>query len=224
MKIRNEASSCPGIFKEDPFFLTTLTDLRFQVEETSVISHLHVLLPILFLTGQQEPHRDKLGRVGRTLLIQLLSLRNSPEFALPDSIHAKYFGHLWTNPVPGRKASAPSQALDWADTLSIWIHPRGTLARNLGHQWRNDEQEKIFGQGLPRQELKDEDSQRLGLTLLCLRRSRPDVRLAAGRCVERLHVSHVGFWGPAQFPHPCNYEPTGRRLEYFKPTGSGELV
>jgi len=90
-----------------------------QQHHRSLISHLHVLLPILFLTGQQEPHRDKLGRVGRTLLIQLLSLRNSPEFALPDSIHAKYLGHLWTNPVPGRKASAPSQALDWADTLSI---------------------------------------------------------------------------------------------------------
>jgi len=38
---------------------------------------------------------------------------------------------------------------------------------------KNDEQERIFGQGLPRQELKDEDSQRLGLTLLCLLRSGP---------------------------------------------------
>jgi len=90
-----------------------------QQHHRSLISHLYVLLPILFLTGQKEPLRDKLGRVGRSLLIQLLSLRNSPESTLPDSIHAKYFGHLWTNPVPGCKSNGPSQALDWADTLSI---------------------------------------------------------------------------------------------------------
>jgi len=29
---------------------------------------------------------------------------------------------------------ASSQAADWADTLSIYIHPIGTLAKNFGHQ------------------------------------------------------------------------------------------
>jgi len=141
-----------------------------QQHHKSLISHLYVLLPILFLTGQQEPLRDKLGHVGRSLLIQLLSFRNSPESTLPDSIHAKYFGHSWTNPVPGRKPNAPSQALDWADTLTIWINPRGTLARILGHREEHDDEGKP-GAGLVRQALMDEGSKRLGLTLLRILRS-----------------------------------------------------
>jgi len=38
-------------------------------------------------------------RVGRNLLIQLLSLRRSPASTLSNSIHAQYFGHLWKVPV-----------------------------------------------------------------------------------------------------------------------------
>jgi len=195
-----------------------------QQHHRSLISHLYVLLPIITLTGQQEPFRKKLGRVGCTLLIQLLSLRNSPESTLPDSIHAQYFGHLWTNSVPGRKSNAPSQALDWADTLAIWINPRGTLARNLGHCEEDDEEEEPPGAGPARQTLMDADSQRLGLTLLRLLRSGVRVRLADRGCVERFHVSCVSLWRPAHLPHPRNYKPTGRRLEYFKYAGSGERI
>jgi len=140
---------------------------------TPQIPHLPPLRasPKFFLTGQQEPFQEKLGRVGRTLLIQLLSPRNSLESTLPDSIHDKYFGHLWTNSVPGRKSNAPLQALDWADTLAIWINPRGTLARNLGHWEEDEEEEELPGAGPARKTLMDADSQRLGLTLLRLLRS-----------------------------------------------------
>ena len=86
-----------------------------QQHHRSLISHLYVFLPIITLTGQQDSFRKKVGRVGRTLLIQLLTLRNSPESTLPDSIH----GHLWKISVPGRKLNAPSKALDWADTVAI---------------------------------------------------------------------------------------------------------
>ena len=65
-----------------------------QQHHRSLISHLYVLLPILFLTSQQKPYRAKLGRAGRTLLIELLSLRQNRAAALPDSNHAQYFGHL----------------------------------------------------------------------------------------------------------------------------------
>jgi len=101
-----------------------------QQHHRSLILHLYVLLPILFLTRQQQPYRAKLGRVGRTLLIELLSLRHRRDATRPDPTHAQYFGHLWTSPVPGRKMKASSQSADWADTLSIWIHPSGTLARH----------------------------------------------------------------------------------------------
>jgi len=74
-----------------------------QQHHRSLISHLYVLLPIITLTGHQEPYRNRMGRVGRTLLIQLLSLRNSPEATLPDSLHAQYFGHLLDNIGPGPK-------------------------------------------------------------------------------------------------------------------------
>jgi len=94
-----------------------------QQHHRSLILHLYVLLPILFLRRQQKP-----CRVGRTLLIELLSLRHRRDAARPDPTHAQYFGHLWTSPVPGRKMKASSQAADWADTLCIWIHLIGTLA------------------------------------------------------------------------------------------------
>jgi len=123
------------------------------------------------LTRQQKPYRAKLGRVERTLLIELLSLRHNSEVALPDSIHAQYFGHLWTSPVPGRKSKASSQAANWADTLSIWIHPGGSLARNLGHRDEQEVGEPLTD--LQHQALMDEDSQRLGLTLLNLLNTEP---------------------------------------------------
>jgi len=44
----------------------------------SIISSLYVLLPIITLTGHQEPFRKKMGPVGRTLLNQLLTLHNNP--------------------------------------------------------------------------------------------------------------------------------------------------
>jgi len=103
-----------------------------QQHQRSLISHLYVLLPVLFLTHQQRPYQAKLGRVGRTLLIELLSLRQRHDVTRPDSILAQYFGHLWNSPVSGRKMKASSQAADWADKLSIWIHPSGTLASKLG--------------------------------------------------------------------------------------------
>jgi len=150
-----------------------------QQHHRSLISHLYVLLPILFLTRQQKPYRAALGSVGRTLLIELLSLRNNREVALPDSIHVQYFGHLWTSPVPGRKMKASSQAADWADTLSIWIHSSGTLARNLGH--RDEHNEK--GEPLTdptHQARRDEDSQRLGMTLLTLLSTEPQTNPMQG--------------------------------------------
>jgi len=67
--------------------------------------------------------------------------------------------------------NAPSQALDWADTMAIWINPRGTLARNLGHCEDDEEEEEPPGAGPVRQTLIDADSQRTSLTLLRLLRS-----------------------------------------------------
>jgi len=82
-----------------------LWDLQ-QLHRT-LISHLYVLLPILTLTGHQQPYRNRMGRVGRTLLIHLLTLCNSLESTLPDSLHAQYFGCLWKISVPGREMNAP---------------------------------------------------------------------------------------------------------------------
>jgi len=138
-----------------------------QEHHRSLISHLYVLLPILFLTRQHVPYRAELGRVGRTLLIELFILRHIREAELPDPIHCLYFGQLWTRPVQGRTMRASSQAADWADTLSIWIHPRGTLARNQGLRDEQDEEGEPLT-NLKHQALRDEDSQRLGLTLLNL--------------------------------------------------------
>jgi len=107
-------------------------------------------------------------RVGRNLLIQLLSLRHSPASTLSSSIHAQYFGHLWKVPVPGRIKTASTQATDWADTIAIWINPRGTRANNLGFYGTGEE-----AVGDPTQEAEnDADSQKAGLTLLRLLRSK----------------------------------------------------
>ena len=108
-------------------------------------------------------------RVGRNLLIQLLSLRHSPASTLSSSIHAQYFGHLWKVPVPGRIKTASTQATDWADTIAIWINPRGTRANNLGFYGTGEE-----AVGDPTQEAEnDADSQKAGLTLIRLLRSEP---------------------------------------------------
>jgi len=119
-----------------------------QQHHRSLISRLYVLLPIITLTGHQEPFRKKMGRVGRTLLIQVLTLRNSPESTIPNTIHAQYFGHLWTISVPGHKRNASTHALDWANTIAIWINPRGTLASNLGHCEEDEEEEEPPGADL----------------------------------------------------------------------------
>jgi len=176
-----------------------------QQHHRSLISHLYVFLPIITLTGQQEPFRKKLGRVGRTLLIQLLTLRNSPESTLPDSIHSQYFGHLWTISVPGRKNNAPSQALEWVDTLAIWINPRGTLARNLGHCEEDEEEEEPPGAGPARQTLMDADSQRIGLTLLRLLRSGSASGSPKEDALKGFMLAVSALRGPAHLPHPRNY-------------------
>jgi len=65
-------------------------------------------------------------------------------------------------------------AADWADTLSFWIHPNSTLARQLGHREDQDE----TGEALMDPErlgLMDQDSQRLGLTFLNLLSTTPEV-------------------------------------------------
>ena len=46
-----------------------------QHHHRSLIHDLRELLPILFLTHQQRPYRAELGRVGRALLVELLSHR-----------------------------------------------------------------------------------------------------------------------------------------------------
>jgi len=151
------------------FSLSTHEIWDLQHHHRSLILHLYVLLPILFLTRQQWPYRAKLGRVGRTLLIELLSLRHHRDAARPDPTHAQYFGHLWT----GRKMMASSQAADWADTLSIWIQPNGTLARKLGHL-EGQEETGEAPTDLEHQALMDQDSQRLGLTFLNLLSTAPE--------------------------------------------------
>ena len=91
----------------------------------------------------------------------------------PDPTHAQYFTHLWLTPVPNRTRTS-TLAADWADTLSIWIHPYGTLARQLGHREDQDEMDKALTdpEGLKRM---DQESQRLGLKLLNLLSTTPEV-------------------------------------------------
>ena len=145
-----------------------------QQYHRSLISHLYVLLPILTLTGHQQPFRNRMDRVGRTLLIRLLTLCNSLESTLPDSLHAQYFGCLWKVSVPGRERNAPSHALGWADTIAIWLNPRGTLARSKGHcEDLEGEEEGSPCAGIAHQTRIDTDSQRVGLKLLRLLRSGP---------------------------------------------------
>jgi len=158
----------------EDFPLLTYEVWELQQHHRTLISHLYVLLPILFLTHQQEPYRTEIGRVGRGLLVTLLCLRCSHESELPDWIHAEYFGHLWTSPVPGRSTTASLQAVDWADTLSIWIHPTGALSTKLGHRGEQERAEATLTD-LQRQSLRydDEESQRLGLTLLHLLKTKP---------------------------------------------------
>jgi len=144
----------------------------FQHHHRSLIHDLRELLPILFLTHQQRPYRAELGRVGRALLVELLSLRRSRAAARPDPIHVQHFTHLWLIPVPGRTRQ-PTMAADWADTLSIWIHPHGTLANQFGH--REDQVETCEGLADPeRLEQWDRDSQRLGFSFLNLLSTTPE--------------------------------------------------
>jgi len=72
---------------------------ELQQYHRSLISHLFVLLPILFLTHRQTPYRTEIGRVGSKLLISLLGLRHIDERDMPAWIYAQYFGNLWTVPV-----------------------------------------------------------------------------------------------------------------------------
>jgi len=64
-------------------------------------------------------------------------------------------------------------AADWADTLSIWIHPHGTLASQLGHREDQEETGEAITDPESR-ERRDQDSQRLGLTLLNLFSTTPE--------------------------------------------------
>ena len=105
-----------------PMFTHEVREL--QQYHRTLISHLFVLLPILFLTHWQTPYQTEIGRVGSRLLISLLGLRHIDERDMPAWIHAQYFGNLWTVPVQGRNTPTSLLAVDWADTLSIWIYSR----------------------------------------------------------------------------------------------------
>ena len=156
----------------DHLSLSTGEIWALQHHHRTLIHDLRVLLPILFLTHQQRPYRAKLGRVGRTLLVELLSLRRHRAATRPDPTHTQHFTHLWLTPAPCRTRN-PTIAADWADTLSIWIHPNGSLASQLGH--REDQEETGDSPIDPeRLERMDQDSQRLGLTLLNLLSTTPE--------------------------------------------------
>ena len=134
-----------------------------------IISHLFILLPILFLTHRQTPYRAEIGRVGSRLLISLLSLRLIDERYEPTWIHSQYFGNLWTEPVQGRNTPTSLLAEDWADTLSIWIYPSGALSTRLGHRKKEEGTEATMKE-LQRESIQQDDveSQRRGLMLLQL--------------------------------------------------------
>jgi len=76
-----------------------------------------------------------------------------------------------------------SQAADWADTLSIWIYPSGTLARNLGHRDEQDDAGESLTD-LQHQALIDEDSQRLDLMLLNLLNTEPETTPMPGDALK----------------------------------------
>jgi len=142
-------------------------ELRALQHHHKILLHvLRELLPILFLTQKQRPYRADLGRMGGALLIELLELRDYRAITRPDPTHIQHFTRLWLLPAPGRtRASTP--AADWADTLSIWIHPHGTLANQFGH--RLDQTEMGEAPVAPEcLERRDQDSQRLGFSLLNL--------------------------------------------------------
>ena len=162
---------------------------EFQHYHRSLIHDLRELLPILVLTYQQQPYRAELGRVGRALLVELLSLRRSRADTRPDPTHVQHFTHLWLTPVPGRTRQTTAAA-DWADTLSIWIHPHGTLASKFGHREDQDE----TGEDLidpERLEQWSQDSQRLGFSFF--KPSKHDSRgqPIARQSLERVRVSYV---------------------------------
>jgi len=158
--------------EDSPLFTYEVREL--QQYHRTLISHLYVLLPILSLTHWQTPYRTEIGRVGGGLLVSLLCLRCSDEWGMPAWIHAQYFGNLWTFPVPGRSTSASLHAEDWADTLSIWIYPSGVLSTRFGHRGEQEGAEPTLTD-LPRQSLRhdDEESQRRGLLLLHLLKTKP---------------------------------------------------
>jgi len=112
--------------------------------------------------------------VGRSLLIKLLTLRNSLESTLPDPLHAQYFGCLWKVSVPGRERTAPPQVQGWADSIAIWLNPRGTLATNKGHCENLEKNEKGSPcAGTMHKLWIDAGSQKVGLQLLCLLKPSP---------------------------------------------------
>ena len=153
-------------------FLSNGAIWDLQHPHRRLIRDLRELLPILFLTHQQLPYRAQLGRVGRVLLVELLSLRHSRDAARPDPTHVQYFTHRWLLPDLGRTRQS-TRAADWADTLSIWIHPQGTWAEQCGHR----EHPEGAGRGLPhpaRLEMWDRESQQLGFSFLNLLSTTPD--------------------------------------------------
>jgi len=93
---------------------------------------------------------------------------------MPAWIHAQYFGNLWTVPVQGRNTPTSLLAVDWADTLSVWIYPSGVLSTRLGHQVE-EEGAVVTTKELQRESIQHEDneSQRLGLLLLQLLKTNP---------------------------------------------------
>ena len=95
----------------DHLFLSNGAIRDLQHSHRSLIHDLRELLPILFLTHQQRPYRAELGRVGRILLVELLSLRRSRDAARPDPTHVQHFTHLWLTPAPGRTGQ-PTRAAD----------------------------------------------------------------------------------------------------------------
>ena len=97
-------------------------------------------------------------RIGRALLVQLLTLRKSLVSPDPDHLHAKYFGYLCKAPVPCRDRALPSQGQAWADTLATWLEP--TEGHGEGEERCEDLDEY--------QIWVDKQSQKFGLKLLVL--------------------------------------------------------
>ena len=62
---------------------------ELQQYHRSLISHLFVLLPILFLTHRQTAYRTEMGRVGSKILISFLRLQYIDERDMPAWIHAQ---------------------------------------------------------------------------------------------------------------------------------------